>query len=494
MRIRTRSVIIALSQTTMQVVAFVVGVLLVRMVSKETLGTYRQVFMVQGLLAGMLSLQLGNSLYYFLPRCSPDQQRGILAQTLAGSMGLAGLIGAAMFVLAGTIAHAFANPALAGLLQMFALFPFIDKVQELLPAYFISQDRVVRASFYSVAMSLSRAAVVVVGFAAGWGLPGVLKGVLVAGAAVAAVGLLDMAATTKQGRWAIQKALLLEQFRFAWPLWATGLVGILNAQFDRLLISTTFDAGTYAVYTCGAMEIPLLGIITNSLTLAMMPQLVSYCHGGKPEAALGLWHHATRKAALIIFPAFAMLMVCGPDLILMLYGPAYSMAAWAFAISLLRLPVNVAIYATLFQASGQTRPVAIGALLGLVTNVVFGALLTWAGRGSLLSFLGPTLGWACSCFVYMPYMLLRLSKLTRVPFSGVMRWKELGRILLVSGIGAALVLIVPVNGPAGMRVLIKCALYGACTVLAFLLTGTLSQSERSILLLPLIRLRRLRAK
>ena len=82
MRIRTRSILIMAFQGLTQGTQLIIGIVLVRLISKEMLGSYRQVMLVYGLLAGIFTIQIESSLYYFLPKCRPEKRRDLVAQTL----------------------------------------------------------------------------------------------------------------------------------------------------------------------------------------------------------------------------------------------------------------------------------------------------------------------------------------------------------------------------------------------------------------------------
>src|SRR4030043_1781898 len=101
MRIRTRSILIMVFKGLTQSVQMIISIILVRLISKEMLGSYRQVMLVYGLIAGLLTLQIEDSLYYFLPRCGLAKRRDLMTQTLSGATTISLIIGLVMFFSAG---------------------------------------------------------------------------------------------------------------------------------------------------------------------------------------------------------------------------------------------------------------------------------------------------------------------------------------------------------------------------------------------------------
>ncbi len=107
MRIRTRSILIMTFQGITQATQVILGMVLVRLISKEMLGSYRQVALSYALIAGIFSLQLESSLYYFLPKLGSERRRELLTQTLLTTGLLSLVISLAMFLTAGLFAAQF---------------------------------------------------------------------------------------------------------------------------------------------------------------------------------------------------------------------------------------------------------------------------------------------------------------------------------------------------------------------------------------------------
>jgi O-antigen/teichoic acid export membrane protein len=488
MRIRNRSLVIMLGQGITQVSALAVGVVLVRIISQETFGTYRQVLLVYMTLSALLSLQLDQSLYYFVPKLESDSRRALLAQTLAGALALA--LGAALVMLAaaGPIAVFFENPDLARLLRVFSLFPFAEGVAVLVPAWMIGLDRALRSSVYGIAKALGRFAVVVGAFAAGAGMETVLWLLIASSAAIALVGALDMLRLSGAGALQIHAPLCREQLGYAVPLWLGSVTGTLNLQYDKLLISAAFDPATYAVYFCGAIELPVVALVTGSVSAALMPSLVASTREGRVDEAVRLWQEGVRKCSLVILPCFAFFLPASLDTMRLLYGEDYAAAAGPFAIYLFLLPVRVAVYATLFRAIGRTRPVAISGLISLSVNVAVSTALVWAGRGTRLGFLGPSIGTVVADFAAAGYLLVGLRAASGLRISQLMRWAELARTLaLCSAAGAAIGVLgraalagLPVAG----RLAIEAGVFAVLLAAGFLATGQLRRDERELLRAP----------
>lgn len=486
MRIRTRSLIIILSKGLQQASSIILMVVLVRMLNKETVGTYRQVFLIYVFLAGVLSLRLPATLYYFLPKEGSENRRTLLTQTLVLSMMVACIMGMVMFVSAPLVGRMFDNPSLVPLLRVFCLYPFVDLVLILVPAFMISLDRAVRAGLYGIAAAILRVGSVVVAVALGFGLESVMWITIIVLAPLALLAAVDMARLSPGVSWRLDRKLLSDQLYYALPLWATSVVGILNLQFDKFLISTYFDPSDYAVYSCGAMQLPVVAIVTASLAAAILPDLVRLSDAGKQHDALRLWQEAARKCSFVMFPCFAIFLCIAPDLMALLYGKQYIAAAWPFGVYLFLLPLRVVVYGSLFRAMGQTRPIAVGAVIALGMNIVVSTVLVFFGRGSLLSFMGPSVGTVCATIAMIAYLLWRLTHIMDVPFRKIMRWKEFGGIFVLSLVCGGLAFMIRLGGlPLGVQLLTQISVFCAALVVLAATTRILTPQEKEVMRLPM---------
>jgi O-antigen/teichoic acid export membrane protein len=456
-------------------------------------GAYRQVLLVYTTLYGVLSLQLEKSLFYFVPRADPAERGALVTQTLTLALAMGGGVGLVMFAGAGTLASLFDAPGLEGPIRIFGLFPISNALLLAVSAYWISSDRAIRGSLYQAGHALLRVAIVLSGFVRGLDLQHVFSWLVFGSAGLALVGVADVLRSTVSGPIRFERSRLGAQLGYVVPLWLTSLAGVLNLQFDKLLISAAFDSATYAVYFCGAMELPVVMLVTSSLTTAVMPDIVSHASQGRMRDALHLWQEATRKISLAVLPCFALFLAVAPLFIEFLYGEDYARATGPFTIYLLVLPLRVAVYGTLLRAVGETRILAFGALLALFVNVPVSTLLVWAGRGSELAFVGPAIGTVVATLAAASFLLWNVRRAVGVPLSRVMRWRELLAVLAVCGVAGGVARVAPLPPLETLVELVARGLVFLATLIALgLATGILNEDERELLRAPLRRLYRRR--
>jgi O-antigen/teichoic acid export membrane protein len=481
MRIRTRSLVIMSTQTLQQAITILLPIVLARMVSKQMLGSYRQVFMVYGLCAGLLSYQLGNSLYYFLPRVPLERRRTLLAQVFLGTLTRACLVFTILLIAAGPIAVAFNNPGLVMPLRLIGLYALGDSLGELIPAFMVSLDRPVRAGVYTVSAAACRIAAIIVTFRVTGSLPAVICALVTVQITAMLLGCLDMVRLSPGGAWRLDRALMREQWDYSWPLWPMVAVGVINLQFDKLVISRFFDAATYAVYSCGAAELPVIALVTQSINTAIMPNLVALVKEGRAREALTTWQEATRKASFVIFPCFVFFFIVAQDFMILAYGRGYAAAAAPFRIYLLMLPLKVAVYGTLFRAFGQTKAIALASVMMLSVNCCLSLPLTMLAKGTSFAFIAPSIAQVTAAILGMLYFIWRLRGLVDVRAAGVMLWRDLGQVLGVCALAALAIWLLPLPVmPLPVRLAVQASLFAVAFGLLVLGTGILKSDERAM--------------
>ncbi|MCB5295053.1 MAG: oligosaccharide flippase family protein, partial [Candidatus Cloacimonetes bacterium] len=114
------------------------------------------------------------------------------------------------------------------------------------------------------------------------------------------------------------------------------------------------------------MELPLIGILINSVNSILLPNL----SGRDPAGLTTLYRASVRKNAIIVFPLATVFFLFATEFMIFVYGTVYASAALYFRIYLLILPLRVATYGIVFQAMGKTRLVMIDSIIMLLLNAI----------------------------------------------------------------------------------------------------------------------------
>lgn len=357
-----------------------IGIALARLITPADLGTYRQLFLIYTTFSTLLLLGIPQSLLYFLPKAADEKsQTALIARTL-NIVSLLGLLFAlAMILFRHEVAYRFANPQIDRLLLLFAIYPVFMFVTQLYSSVMLGLKQAARAAKF-ILFAVGCDFFLILGTAIFTrNLDSIVVAVILSAFLqwiYAQVQLRKYHALFDTGIYAGLK----EQLGYAIPLGLASIIGMLSMQLDKFMISGFFTPEQFAVFSIGAMELPLVGILANSVNSVLLPHLSS----SDPRAMSELYCGAVRKNALIIFPLTALAFIFAKPIMIFLYGQIYAEAAVYFRIYLLILPLRIATYGILFQAFGKTKLIMVISIVTLLGNTVlnFFMIRAWGMQGA----------------------------------------------------------------------------------------------------------------
>ena len=163
---------------------------------------------------------------------------------------------------------------------------------------FQSVSQVVLVGLIWVAASLTQDVQFTVGAMMVWSL-------LTCGIAI----VLMLKATVDAGHVRIpETAHYILQLRYAVPLGLASMFGSISTQFDKLVVSSMCSAEAFALYVAGAIEIPIIGIVTGAMNAAILPNLSVAYKKGRLAEIVDLWKRAMGKAALLLIPCMGAIL------------------------------------------------------------------------------------------------------------------------------------------------------------------------------------------
>lgn len=451
--------------------------ILTRTLDVSVYATHRQVLLLSAIALPLLTLGLPKAPFYFLADAPPERARGVVIENL-GALTVLGL-GFGLFVLSplGPLwTDRFNNPAIDGLVWLMlpyslgwfpvqslagVLVPF-DRAATLMTHNVVSH--VVLLVAIAAAAFTAGTAEATVGVYAGWGLLAGLWGVWLMWRATpappAGVKLPGWGGATLSG--------LGAQMKFAVPLGLATLLTGLSTQLDKYLVGVLCSDHDFAVYVTGAIEVPLVAVVTGAIASVVLPAFTLHHKGGRPEEIVRLWQGAMRTSMLFLAPVLFGVLLLGPDIAQVLFGSDYIDASRPMRIYALMLPLRAAVYGSVLMATGNSRWVTISAAVGLALN----ALLSWVA----VLFIGADgAAWASVVSTYgvVAVMLWPMGKALGVLPRRLIAWRENVIILVVAGLPAAA--LWPAcslfAGPGLLRLLIVGTVYSAAVAAIYQLSG-----------------------
>jgi O-antigen/teichoic acid export membrane protein len=434
---RTAKVFILSSgQTLTALVGIISTSILTHLLTKDDFGSYRQAMLAYSFAVPFVILGLDRTLYAFLPS-ETNRPRSVLIENLILLTVAGGLL--SLFIILGgdrLLAVRFNNPALASLLSLMFLYPLFMLPASAISACLMSRNKTEQLTVFNI---LSRLCLFLLVIIPCYFLPKSSTAILghVAAAVLTTVTAVYLMFRACLGEiWKPTLNGMKEQINFAIPLGLSAIIGTTGVMLDQMLVSLRCSPKIFAVYTVGAMEIPLIGIVTGSITSVIIVEYVGFYQAGNLQAIIDLIHKAMIKSAILILPAMTFLFCIAPEFIRLLFGKSYEWGAVPFRIYLLQLPIRTITFGAVLQSTKKSKYILISSMLYITANAIFGWSLI-----SIFGAAGAALGALLAEYlVLVPFLMIILTKVLKTKMINLFPWRDLGKLLVISGLPAIIII------------------------------------------------------
>jgi O-antigen/teichoic acid export membrane protein len=455
------------------VVSFAIPVVLVRVFDQTEFGTYKQLFLVYTTLYGIAQLGMAESLYYFLPT-EPAARGGYVLNSLL-VLALAGLGCLALLrALAPSLGGWFNNPGLARYLPLMGGYLLMMLVSAVFEVAMITRRHHLYA-FGTYALSdVARAALYILPALAFRSLLALLLGAL----AFAVVRLCTTALYLRRefaGAMAFAPGLMKRHLAYALPFALAVGIETLQNNLHMYVVSYHFDAATFAIYSVGCLQIPLVDFMMTSTSSVMMVKMSEDLREGRNQEAAELWLDTTRKLMLVIAPLVGLLLVTAHKLIVLLFTASYAASAPLFMLWSTSMLFTAIMTDSVLRVHADTRFLIVLNVIRLLVLAL--AINLFLSRFGLL---GAVLVTLLATLAAKVVALGRIKAILRCRIARLLPWGSLASTLAISAAAAlpCLLLEPALALPTLPALLILGAVYAAAYAGLVWCFGPLSEGER----------------
>lgn len=434
-----------------------VNIFLSRLLGENDYGRFQQLWLMVSVSVPIFVCGLPLSLSYFLPRLDNAERHQFMRQTgfiLFFSGGLYSLI------LAVAVSFLVHDPLLVSQVRVIAIIGFGLISSSFLEFFLINYHR---HRLLFVVLAIISGSYVILIFAS-FHISPTVNAIILAFVGMALIrlsiswALLFRLAPLNRQQWRFDR--LRNQWRFSLPVGLRDGIEILSKWADKLMITSFFSPAEFARYFNGAMEAPIIDLIVQSTLKVLMPDFAAAYHRHDYPGILALLHLISRRIALIIFPMAVFFIVCGPDLMVLLFGENYRLSGGYFRVFSLVIFSRVVVSATLLYACGHSQRVFYGTLLDIFIIFALSFLLM-----PVIGLYGPALASVIGTYTQTFYYLFWVGRALRQPIRALLPWQRLRSIFLISAISGGVSFFVKFSGMAmvdiGLSGLVFSVLYGA---------------------------------
>lgn len=370
---------------------FVIPMIFVRQLDPATFGQYRLMWLMAATALAVGPAFMPQSLYYFLPRSAPDQQRVYIGNVLAWLTGAGCVVALAASGLnpwlPDKVLHLFS--ASHGLSSLFLLGWVVASIMTSLPT---AEGRVRWQFGADLTVAVLRTGLLAAAAIFTHDIAWVVAAML--GEALLRISMCVAYIMTRPGgaRLAPRAATLASQLRYALPFAVGNGLFMLRGQSDQWVAAALLPTAQFGMFSIGAVVLPFITLVRQPINNVMMPLLNKAFADGDLAAIRRLLRTSSSALTLALVPLAGLLVCVAPQLVQIVYTGHYAPAVPVMRIYLLGMMMQAMATGYLLPALERGRFAAINNACCLAVSIaasIAGARL-WglpgAACGSVFAF------------------------------------------------------------------------------------------------------------
>ncbi len=429
-RLGARTLIVTAGQTLAKAGGLVLALILVRVLTPEEWATMALIFSIYSVAVGLGGMNIQQGIYFFYGRLGREDRRLLAVQT-SGLLAVTGLVTAAIVL--GLEPWLADGPyRLGGLLGWLALAIALEVPTLGAPQLLLAAERPAGSAAFTGGAAFIQILSVAGPLLLGAGLEGAMIGLTAYAALRVVVYVALVARYTPRGAIRFDWSLIREQVTYTAPLGLALGTAILNRNIGKWFVAA-FDAPNFGAYAIAATEVPFVSIVPYAVGAVLATRLVHAFKEGRIDLSRAYWLASTSRMSLLVIPATIGIVLCAPQLIVLLFTSEYAAATLPFQIHSVILLHRVAEYGIMLRAAGDTRSLWWASVVLLGVNALMGLPLTLT-----VGMNGAAVAMLAANVVAWLYILTRIARVMNMRLADVFPWRLYGGVLLVALASAGL--------------------------------------------------------
>lgn len=351
--------------------------LIVRYLTQDNVGVYRQAFLVASNAVLVLPLGFSMSAYYFLNR-DPNKHPSTIFNILIFNFVMGGLAFLTLFFFPQLLGSAFQSQEMTRLAPTIGVLIWIWIFSSFLETVALAMQEARLTAFFIVGAQLLKTALMTAAVLFYANVDSLIFAMIVLFVLQTIVLLFYLHGRFPYFWKTFDFAFFREQMAYALPFGLSVLLYVGQTDIHNYFVSHGFTAAEFAIYSQGCFDLPLIAMLYESVGAVMIPRMSQLQHEGKESEMLRMSVSATQKLAFFYFPIFCFLQIVGNEFITTLFTEKYAASIPIFRVNLFALPLFSLVVDPIIRA----YPAAARSLLKLRIVIVIALVgLFWYGIG-----------------------------------------------------------------------------------------------------------------
>ena len=408
-------------------VTTIATMVLARIMSEDSMGTYRQLVYLTQMAIMIADLGLSVSIYRFWNSLEPQSRPVYVRMVVIASVAIALPPSVLLALLSPMLAEAYRNQGLHLALLIAAPLPLATIPLSLIRPALISQGYSIRATLIETGFALLSVLSMVVPMAAGLSLNSSLAiWVGVSLLRLVAVPIIFGKFLVFGTRW-WDAEILRTVWRYLWPIQMSRLPSYFSGYLDKIIMSLYLLPRDFAVYSLGAREIPFVGAIAYSISGVLLPHLVDDVRTGNVDQICRRWRKSCLKTAFITYFFAGFCIWNAPAVMRFLLSSTYEESSVPFRFFAAITYLRVVEYGSIPKAFGRTKSIFIMTLVAAIVLGVVAIFLT-----PRFGIAGMALSVVISEAAANVYMLFENKRILLRPLRDFFPWGQLMTLAFLS--------------------------------------------------------------
>jgi O-antigen/teichoic acid export membrane protein len=423
-----RTAILTLSRFASFGLQLISPIFLVRLLSVEDFGRYREFLLYGAILQAFSQFSINDSLLYCVP-ANPESPWRLARQTALLTLCSSTLVVLVLIALdtasGGQVVHGYLVPLVA--------YTLLSVNLDFWEYFWLSRGNAVPVFMYSAGRLALRVLTVVTVAAVThdfhliiWALV-VLEALRLIGAAIA------MLVSDRSRQEPPLREPWRDQLRFCIPSGTASLLAMLNRNLSNVIVTRMLGASALAQYAIGRFGEPVVTTIRNSISAVVLPEMVR--KGGAGGAGLALWQKSTVINVIMLFPVVVLVARYAQPLVTWVFGDKYESAALVMQLYMIVVVRECFDFAPALRAVNRTRPLVESNVAGLLACA--GAMVLLIPLAGLA---GAMMAFVIASYVDVSWLGWRTRQAYGVGIGTLVPWRSIFKTALAAVVAALLII------------------------------------------------------
>ncbi len=350
---------------------FLIPSILVRFISQEDFGIYRQFQLIALTFVGTLGMGLQSSLFYFYPISNGSNKAKIIQQTL--------FLFILILTLFSLLLYFFGDEILIYLnfqdfidykwyLYLFITFMIMSSIISII---FTLEKKTRLNKLYPSVEKISNFFIflIVIQFVTGYEGP-ILALVLFSLVRLIYFLLYSLPYLRKIFLPSWQR--IKEQLVYSIPFGFALILNQISVKFDKFFINQYISPEEFGVYSIAFLGIPVLKQFFTSIHNVVVPEISKFFANGNKVKAIVLWQKTVDRTSSVTIPAVTLFWLMANEIITILYTKAYIEAANYYRVFILMFLVSMFSHELILRGANKTKYIFISNVIGSIVTILLG--------------------------------------------------------------------------------------------------------------------------